>query len=1123
MSFVCLVVLAPGCGNAPGSSEARERAYRANNRGIALLERFQYPEAAAAFRDALGIDERLGIARLNLAIALLHSQDLAGAEREAAEAARLLPAAPQPPYLRGLIARAENRPDDAVREFQRVREIDAGDVGTNVNLGQLFIEQRRSEEAINFLRAAAAAEPYNVTASYNLGLALTRQGQEAAGREELTRAQSLRSLGYAVTYGSGYLEQGRYAEAIASTGAEPELVDPAPSRALFVATVVGSVPGTGGGVALLDADEDGDLDIAVGSPAGDRLFRNEGAGRWSDATATAIGAASGEALGAVAADYDNDGRTDLFMLRSRGSTLLRNEGNGRFVNATERAGLRIPSPPATAAWADVDHDGDVDLIVGSPTAALQLLRNNGDGTFADTTRAANLRTPMQPVAFAPTDFDNRRDLDLLVVNAAGAPALFRNRRDGTFLDVAGETGLSGLGMAAQFSSAALGDINKDDFPDFVFFGLKGEPVLSLSDGQGRFRSAPAPDELRGSTAGQLLDYDNDGLLDLLTWSAGGTRVFRSLGNRWMNVTSQAMASASSLAPDNPRALAVGDLDGNGAPDIVMLTAGGLNALMNRGDPDRHSQRVQLKGRVGNRSGIAAKVQLRAGSLSARVETSAATPMVAPADVLFGLGTRPAADAVRVLWPSGILQAELISASPSPPAPPGPPALPALVVEELDRKPSSCPFLFTWNGERFEFVTDFLGAGEMGYLEAPGVRSMPDPTEYVRIRADQLRARDGRFDLRITNELEETLFLDRVQLLAIAHPSDVDVYPNEGMTSPPKEFRLLAVADERTPKAFDDRGHDVTRRIEVIDRTYPDEFPLESIRGYAKPHALTIDLDAGVAGGGRRADVLLLTAWTDYAFSSDNVAASQAGLAHLAPALDVRDVHGRWRRAIEQIGLPVGRPQTIPVDLTGVLRPREHVVRIVTNMRVYWDRIAVGRSVPARLAPSPLDPAAALLRSRGFSADLRPDGTEPVIYDYARVTGDSPWKVMTGRYTREGDVRELVMKSDDMFVVAAPGDEVALEFPAAGLPPLPAGWTRTFLLFADGYSKEMDINSATPDHVEPLPFHRMSAYPYPASERYPDSPAHQRYQETYNTRRIGRSVPKLEQMQPRRREDDAKSK
>src|SRR4029079_4683329 len=122
----------------------------------------------------------------------------------------------------------------------------------------------------------------------------------------------------------------------------------------------------------------------------------------------------------------------------------------------------------------------------------------------------------------------------------------------------------------------------------------------------------------------------------------------------MDVTNRAMPSASSVAPDNPRGVAVGDLDGNGTPDIVVQTASGVTALMNGGDPARRFQRVQLKGKVGHRSGIGAKVELRSGSLTARLETSAATPMVAPADVVFGLGARTAADAVRVLWPSGIL-------------------------------------------------------------------------------------------------------------------------------------------------------------------------------------------------------------------------------------------------------------------------------------------------------------------------------------------------------------------------------------------------------------------------------------------------------------------------------------
>src|SRR5262249_44981784 len=154
------------------------------------------------------------------------------------------------------------------------------------------------------------------------------------------------------------------------------------------------------------------------------------------------------------------------------------------------------------------------------------------------------------------------------------------------------------------------------------------------------------------------------------------------------------------------------------------------------------------------------------------ETSAATPAAAPADVLFGLGTRDRADVVRVVWPSGILQTETTVRSP-------------IAIHELDRKPSSCPFLYAWNGTRLEFVTGFMGGGEMGYWEARGVRNAPDPDEYVRIREDQLRPRNGVYELRVTNELEEAVFIDRLQLLAVTHPADVEVFANEGMTDPPK--------------------------------------------------------------------------------------------------------------------------------------------------------------------------------------------------------------------------------------------------------------------------------------------------------------------------------------------------
>jgi hypothetical protein len=156
----------------------------------------------------------------------------------------------------------------------------------------------------------------------------------------------------------------------------------------------------------------------------------------------------------------------------------------------------------------------------------------------------------------------------------------------------------------------------------------------------------------------------------------------------------------------------------------------------------------------------------------------------------------------------------------------------------------------------------------------------------------------------------------------------------------------------------------------------------------------------------------------------------------------------------------------------------------------------------------LTPTVADLRWRGFSHEGTPDGREPMGYDYQRVSATSPWKVMTGRYTREGDVRELLSATDDIFVISRPGDELVLSFAANKLPPLPRGWKRTFLLYADGFSKEMDINSASPDQVGPLPFHGMSKYPYTWPERYPLTPKQQQYLETYNTRVVTAPVAKL---------------
>ncbi len=1138
------------------SFTTREEAYRANNLGVALLEQFKHKEAAEEFRRALKINPQLQVARINLAIALYNVPNVEGALTEIKLAAQALPDAPQVHFMLGLIARNQSRAEDAIAAFQQVLKSDPRDVASNINLAQLYLQQRKFDDAVKLLREALAIESYNITATYNLAIALTRSGKREDGQQMMSRFQSLRESGYGTSLGQNYLEQGQYAEAIISTGAEAELVDTATPEVVFndaTTSLLPDEPGKGaeinkffgrrfnspdelndaakrslvsslgGSLTLIDFDNDKDLDLFEVTPTAQRLYRND-KGKFTNITANSgLDAATAQAIGigAVAGDYDNDGRADLFVLRYGASALYHNEGNGKFSDVTSAAQIRAYAQLAISiAFVDVDHDGDLDIVIAGfadlnkPTkssgaltfpddfaaAPMVLLRNNGNGKFSDITDAAKVATgASHTVAVVPTDYNNRRDVDLLLVNYDTPPTLLSNQRDGTFKDVALDVGLN---IKGRFTCAAAADVNKDSFTDFFFGEEGGAGVLATSNKRGGFDMAPALKGTEQASAAQFFDYDNDGLLDLVLLAGGKVRVLRNLGKQWTDVSDRSVANNFTLSANaSPRLFAAADIDDDGDTDLLIPAASEqIKIARNDGGNRNRSMRVNLAGKVSNRTGIGAKVELRAGSLQQKIETASALPAPAPADVLFGLGKRPLADAVRVLWTSGILQSETeIPRADNATAK-------SMAITEVDRKPSSCPYLYTWNGERFEFITDFMGGGEMGYWEAPNVYNHPDPVEYVRIRDDQLKERNGRFEVRMTNELEEVLFVDNLKLIAISHPVDTEVYPNEGMTSPPRKFKLFATRNAHPPlSAVDDKGQDELARIAKMDRTYPDSFALHRIRGYADEHTLTMNL--GETGKGQT--LLLLSGWTDYAFSSDNLAAFQAGLSMNPPVLQVKDAQGNWQTVMD-VGIPVGRPQAMVLNLTGKFLTANREVRIVTNMRIYWDQILVDTASEKATWPMQwLNPLTAKLQWRGFSAEVTPDGREPYGYDYARVSFASPWKAFAGRYTREGDVKGLLLTTDDLFVISRPGDEIAISFDAKKLAPLPKGWKRTFLLYADGYSKEMDINSASPDGVEPLPFHAMKKYPYDAPESYPKTRAYLDYLKRYNTRLIGSPLPGID--------------
>ena len=353
----------------------------------------------------------------------------------------------------------------------------------------------------------------------------------------------------------------------------------------------------------------------------------------------------------------------------------------------------------------------------------------------------------------------------------------------------------------------------------------------------------------------------------------------------------------------------------------------------------------------------------------------------------------------------------------------------------------------------------------------------DTDEYVKIAGSQLAPKDGLLSLRMVNQLEETIYFDRARLLAVDHPSDQEIFPDERLMpgAPYPVFRIFSVEGARLPAAaVDSLGRDQLAAISQIDRVYAGPVELLPYKGYAKEHELTLDLgplDTGTPV------VLLLHGWIDYADSTSNLAAAQAGLKLTPPFLEAHDeANGQWVRVLPQMGFPAGLPKTMTVDLTGKLPPGCRKVRITTSMRIYWDQIRVATALGASPILTAIEASRAELRYRGFPALVSPDGRPPESYDYARDQARVHWKTHVGTFTRYGQVVPLLGVVDDRYVITKPGDEVALEFPAAALPPLAAGFSRDYLLFADGFGKDMDINSARPDTVTPLPWHAMKSYP-----------------------------------------------
>lgn len=1103
----------------PGLTDAVYRdVFSAFFTGVAAMQTTQEVLAREQFDRVVTLAPQEPAGWANRGLLLLRQQEIDQAREQLKKAAELAPTSPEIETMLALVeSRAGNLPD-AVRHWSRVLELRPADARAAFALARDTERQGRPEDDAAAQRTLEAliARHDNIAVRLELARIAAKRGDAD------TLQKAIAPLTQPSSRWSKDAQQ--QLQAVRDSIANPRA---AATRVAFLKNYLVRDPEYRRAMSELTTPleavgEPLERFLVLKNPDPQPAARDEGMtftvkdapqppGPSFDALVRADG---GEVL---AADLNYDFRTDLVTTGTSGIKVMRQEADAKFVDVT--ASTKVPETILRArtygAWAaDFDTDGDLDVVVAPIQGAPVVLRNNGDGTFAT-------RTPFEGVTdargFAWADFDGEGVPDAAWLQADGTVRLFLNLRGGSFRVSALPTGVAKAGAIAAV------EVTGDALVDLIVLGADGSIARVSRDRTGDVDSRtggvawtvaalarvpippqePSPDTplppgfFPGDARIVIGDLDNNGARDLIVSSANTSRVLLGgAGAATANAASSDATRAAALsftlltASLDLHVIAAVDLDDDGRLDLVGEHRGVSKIAVSRGTKTYHWQRLRPRAATAtgdqriNSFGIGGEVEVRAGLHVQKV--TIASPIVH-----VGLGEATQAEVIRIIWPNGVLQSEFAKKADT-------------TIAADQRLKGSCPWLFAWNGREMTFVTDLIWRSPLGLrINAQATADVAMTEDWVKVRGDQLVARDGAYDLRITADLWETHFFDLVSLLVVDHPADTEVFVDERFTvpAPPLDVAVTGPVHPFAAVRSDD-GRDASEMVRARDDRHLDFAGRGAYQGVTRDHAIEIELPDDAPREGPL--WLVAQGWVHPTDSSINVALSQG--AHAPPrglSLAVADERGRFREVRSNLGFPAGKDKTVLLDLTKLFPAHgKRTLRLSTNLEIFWDRLgwAVGRP-DVRVTPRRLALSTAELRYRGFNETVQPNPSTPERPRY-RLAGMAPrWRDLEGFYTRFGDVRELLLGVDDRYVIMNAGDELALRFPEA--PPPAAGLVRDFVVIGDGWEKDGDFNTAFSRTVLPLPTHASPRYDRPPG-RLEDDPVFRTHPadfEVYHTRYV----------------------
>jgi enediyne biosynthesis protein E4 len=421
------------------------------------------------------------------------------------------------------------------------------------------------------------------------------------------------------------------------------------------------------------------------------LYRNDGNGKFTDVTGQAGVGANIYGMAAIAADFDNDGFVDLFVTGYGKAILYRNKGDGTFEDVTEKAGIHVNGWSISSAWLDYDLDGCVDLFVGryvkfDPKYRAYyaadnypgpldyegetnvLYHNNCDGTFTDVSEKSEIAAYKgRTMGVVAADFDGDGYPDIYVANDKTENFLFHNQHNGTFEEIAADAGVA-YGQNGESTSSmgpVAADIDGDGLLDLWVTDSRYNRLMR-NTGHNQFEDISASSGISQQT-GQyvswgsgIYDFDNDGLLDILTYHGGLIHlipqehsVFRGVGHgKFADVSEKAGAVFDVKTVG--RGACFADYDNDGKIDAFLVNLGAPGTLFHNVSANTgHWLTIQLKGTHSNHDGIGARVELTAGGRKQVAERVAGSGYLSQDDgrIHFGLGAAKRVDTLVVHWPS----------------------------------------------------------------------------------------------------------------------------------------------------------------------------------------------------------------------------------------------------------------------------------------------------------------------------------------------------------------------------------------------------------------------------------------------------------------------------------------